>query len=291
MRPCPACGTSGARLIGSKGDYRVLTCKSCACIFVHPEPSPLELENFYHEYSYANHSESPRFIIDRIRTIISRFEPFRQSGNLLDVGCGAGDILSVATNQGWNAFGLESSGAAVTLARSKGLSVEEGDFLSLPLPSGFDVIVMSELIEHLTDPASFLRRAFEILRPGGLLYVTTPNGRSLSRWIMGLDWSVISPPEHIQLFNVSCLFKSLRRCGYRGIKVETSGLNVYALSDYLSPSHRNNMNTISRNDNALILNEQLTRSPIRRGFKWLLNVPLRVLHCGDSLRAWAIKPK
>ena len=76
----------------------------------------------------------------------------------------------MAANEGWNAFGLESSSAAVILARSKGLSVEEGDFLSLPLPSGFDVIVMSELIEHLTDPVPFLRRAFEILRPGGLLH-------------------------------------------------------------------------------------------------------------------------
>ena len=107
---------------------------------------------------------------------------------------------------------------------------------------------------------------------------------------MGLDWSIITPPEHLQLFNVHCLSRALRRCGFRRIRVESRGLNVYALRDHLRPPRRREADPRSRSDNAFRLNEQLSRSPIRRSLKEVLNVPFRVLHCGDSLRVWAVKP-
>jgi SAM-dependent methyltransferase len=289
-RDCPACGATTAVSIGDKEGYLVLACRRCACLYVRPEPTSQQLDELYSTYSYNKDYQVPDFLQEQARRIVHRFRPFRRTGSLLDVGCGAGEFLRAAQQQGWDALGLEVSGAAVALVRSKGLSAHEGDFLSAEIAKNLDVVIMSELIEHLPNPREFLERAFEILRPGGLLYMTTPNGRSLSRLVMGLDWSVISPPEHLQLFNVSALSRLLRRCGFHHVRVESRGLNIYDLRDHLRRKHGVHHNDMSRNDMAYKLNEQMTRSPIRRAFKELLNAPLFMLRCGDYLRAWATKP-
>jgi SAM-dependent methyltransferase len=292
-RDCPACGATAAVSIGYKGGYLVLACRRCACLYVRPEPTSQQLDELYNNYYDIEGCEGyqvPNFLQEQARRTVRRFRPFRRTGSLLDVGCGAGEFLQAAQQQGWDALGLEISGAAVALARSRGLSAHEGDFLSAEVAKNLDVVIMSELIEHLPNPREFLERAFEILRPGGLLYVTTPNGRGLSRWVMGLDWSVISPPEHIQLFNVSALSRLLRRCGFHHVWVESRGVNIYDLRDHLRRKHGVHHNDLTRNGKAYKLNEQLTRSPIRRAFKELLNAPLFMLRCGDSLRAWATKP-
>jgi 2-polyprenyl-3-methyl-5-hydroxy-6-metoxy-1,4-benzoquinol methylase len=75
---------------------------------------------------------------------------------------------------------------------------------------------MVEVLEHAREPRTLIRAARQLLRPGGSFYVTTPHARGLSERLLGMKWSVVSPPEHLQLFSICA--------------VESSGLSVRALS-------------------------------------------------------------
>jgi 2-polyprenyl-3-methyl-5-hydroxy-6-metoxy-1,4-benzoquinol methylase len=78
----------------------------------------------------------------------------------------------------------------------------------------FDAVTMFDVIEHLVDPMDALRRIRSVLRPGGLLVVTTPNINALSRWALGTQWSILSPLEHLYHFSDLTLGKALQRAGF-----------------------------------------------------------------------------
>ncbi len=106
---------------------------------------------------------------------LDMFEPFRKTGNILDIGCGYGFFLEVAKEKGWNVFGLEVSERASEDCKSKGITMFSGELKDAPFtPESFDIIISIEVIEHLIDPDGFLKGAHKLLREGGGMYVTTP---------------------------------------------------------------------------------------------------------------------
>lgn len=108
-------------------------------------------------------------------------------GTFLDVGCGSGDLVRLAGEQGLVAFGLDRNEAALRVGGSGGLRLAVGDVLAPPFASAapFDVITMEHLIEHF-DPEDAYRLVSlysELLLPGGRLILVTPNYA---------DWTVVS---------------------------------------------------------------------------------------------------
>ena len=103
---------------------------------------------------------------------------------ILDLGCGDGAAASLAArrNPGHHLAGLDWSAGALGRARRLGLAVVRAgvDPPGLPVAAGSaDVVMMSELIEHLVDTDSALDEVFRVLRPGGSLLLSTPN---LAAW-------------------------------------------------------------------------------------------------------------
>lgn len=110
--------------------------------------------------------------------------------SIVDIGCGDGTatILAARVNPGHRIVGLDWSADALRRARKQALTLEheltliraEAEPSGLPIPSGrADVVIMSELIEHLVDPDSVLDEVRRVLRPGGTLLLSTPN---LAAW-------------------------------------------------------------------------------------------------------------
>ncbi len=114
-------------------------------------------------------------LADAVRSMISDGD-----GALLDVGCGAGALTHVCHQLGWDATGVDVSADGLALARASfpGVRFAEGsaydDLTVFAPPGGFDVVLSSEVIEHLYRPALLLERSYAALRPGGRLLVTTP---------------------------------------------------------------------------------------------------------------------
>ena len=141
------------------------------------------------------------------------------SNKLLDIGCGDGAFLTVASEIGWDAVGLDNDHKAVKNAISKGVRAICGNVLDLNSPpSFFDALTLSHVIEHVSDPRDFLRECTDLLKPGGFLWLETPNINSLGRNFFGRDWRGLEPPRHLVIFNHQVIKNILLELGYVNIK-------------------------------------------------------------------------
>jgi SAM-dependent methyltransferase len=264
-------------------------------------PPPDVLRALYARYSYdvAHLSGLPPVVFARVGELADQVARFRRLGRVLDVGFGAGALLKVFGNRGWEAHGVETSPLAVAQARAHGLHhVVEGDFLTLPYPTAsFDVVFMFELLEHLPDPAPFLARAHALLRPGGLLYATTPNGAGLSGRLLGLSWSVARPPEHLHLFSPVSVRRLAERAGFARVRVRAHGANPHEIAHALlrrvrpAPARADDaLPPVDRVATSYALNARLQASRTGRAAHRAVNALFAVTRLGDGLKVHATRP-
>lgn len=134
-----------------------------------------------------------------LRPLVARGGP---GSRLLDIGCGAGGYMLAARELGCPAVGLEPSLEHSTVGRSLGLDIRSGYFTAGIFPAGsFDIVLLSHVIEHIYDPKRFLREVFEVVKPGGVLVVVTPNADSLVARICGPYWTMLKPVDHVSLLS------------------------------------------------------------------------------------------
>jgi 2-polyprenyl-3-methyl-5-hydroxy-6-metoxy-1,4-benzoquinol methylase len=143
-------------------------------------------------------------------------------GRLLDIGCGAGELLSMATELGWNAEGIDVDSDAVATARGKGLTVVVGELAERCYPDeSFDLLQMSHVIEHVSRPAELLRECRRLLRPEGSLVIWTPNSESFGHMMFGRRWANLDPPRHLQLWNTATLRELVLAAGFQLVTIRT----------------------------------------------------------------------
>lgn len=139
----------------------------------------------------------------------------RPGQKLLDVGCGNGDYLVVAAEAGWKVKGVEPDHKALEVARSRGLEVVQGSLDEIAQTGElFDVITMSHVIEHVHCPVHFVKKAYDCLKPGGILYIDTPNIESFGAEKFGRNWRGIETPRHLVLLSKSGLQNILDQASF-----------------------------------------------------------------------------
>jgi SAM-dependent methyltransferase len=147
-----------------------------------------------------------------------------------------------------------------------------------------DVATAFEVIEHLIDPVAVCQQIRQVLRPGGCLYLTTPNFGALSRRLLGPKWRVVQFPGHLQYFNRASLGRLANRTGFAVARIWSSGMSPGDVLDAVAGStpirHRGQD-----------LNEALREAGERRGLdvaKRMVNWGLRATDLGDTLKVWLI---
>lgn len=286
---------------GEKDGFRFDSCRDCGTLYARRAADDCDYDTYYHD---ANLSV-PAFIDRRLDEIVATFAPHRRANRLLDIGCGAGSLLFAARRAGWDAVGTEVSRTAAAHVRAAGFEVFHGELAAARYPDAhFDVVTASEILEHLPDPLSLVAEVARVLRPDGMFWATTPHARGLSARLLGLRWSTVSPPEHLQLFSLGGARRLLERAGFTRTRLTTRGCNPAELWHALrhAPTHRDaarangadvivadsapdkREESFDRVATAYKLNEALLRNGATRAVKSAINLALAASRLGDSIR-------
>jgi len=158
-------------------------------------------------------------------------KPASPAHRVFDIGCGDGGFLARATGIGWVASGIDPDPKAVANCKSRGIDVALGgvDSLSSIEGSSYDYITASHVLEHVHDPGKMLNEAFRLLRPGGILWLDTPNIQSLGHKRYRRFWRDLDAPRHLVLFNRTSLLQLLRRSGFTCIRQRNHSLRTFPI--------------------------------------------------------------
>ena len=277
---CILCGSEITPVSGYE-KHKLVKCSSCKFVFCKPKPSAEELINHYKSYGRAKGIS--QITIKRYNELLDSFEKYRKTNNIIDVGCGDGYFLAEAAKRGWKVFGTEFTEEAIRVCEMKNISMKMGSIKAEMYPADFfDIITSFEVIEHINNPIEETHIYKTILRPGGIVYLTTPNFNSVSRLVLGAKWNVIEYPEHLCYYTRGTLKKLFSRIGFASREARTTGVSF---SRFYGSTHTDLAPAFS--DEAL--RKKTETNFVFRVFKWAVNFLLNLSGRGDSLKAIFIK--
>ena len=237
--PCHAClSIDNDTYIQARG-YRIVLCRNCGLWFVSPQPTVEELQHYYATYDSGDLWRDMEEGFNRsVRsTILER----KQSGQVLDVGCGSGNFLRCMKEKGFSVLGIEPSVSGSEYARDA-LQVEifHGmihDFLKLNPGRKFDVITLLNVLEHLTNPVETMEQLGARSGADGIVAIVVPDARfhdivGRARKMVGIAdpyWLENAPflsgfrvPDHLCSFQPRTISAVLRRAGYKVMKLQNA---------------------------------------------------------------------
>jgi 2-polyprenyl-3-methyl-5-hydroxy-6-metoxy-1,4-benzoquinol methylase len=237
---CNVCSGRNFKIIQeSRMSYEILECLNCGLVFVNPQPQSTDLCSHYGN-NYFEPWTHPKIKNRREKIFKKRWEKVKsyvkQKGTLLDIGCGCGEFLYFAKEDGWSVYGTEisnfSSNYISKMYRIDTISI--GNLEDISYPSGFfDVITIWHVLEHLTNPRRTLEEVSRIIKKNGLLVIAVPNFKSyiykfIYKIIKGKDVEIFEPDMrelHLYHFNQSNIKILLNRVGFEIIN-ETVDLGM-----------------------------------------------------------------
>ena len=223
----------GGRLVDEVKGIKIIECTYCGFKHMDPLPDDARLAEIYRKEYYTK--EKPTFIErsledeewwtknydDRYDFLESELNDGRR--DILDIGSGPGFFLKRGMERGWRATGVEPSEEAAGFAASSGVNVIN-DLLGNAVTGGllkdasFDAVHLSEVLEHIRDPASLSLSAYKLLRPGGMLCVVLPNDynplQEFLRSELGFPPYWAAPPHHINYFDKESITSLIERSGF-----------------------------------------------------------------------------
>jgi SAM-dependent methyltransferase len=142
------------------------------------------------------------------------------SGALLDIGCNEGRGLEFYQNNGFHVTGLELNSRAADVARKKGFEVHDCELESFQSDKKFDVIVLSNVLEHSLDPVNTLRIVYQLLNANGQVWISCPNSASWLRTLFDKYWINWHVPFHLTHFSPFNLRKMLLDSGFHSVEIK-----------------------------------------------------------------------
>jgi len=226
-------------VLDSKNNFEVIECKKCQFKHVVPIPTEEELVKVYEDEFYSD--EKPLYI-ERMKedsewwnlSYDDRYDSFEElldknNRRILDIGSGPGLFLNRGKERGWEVTGIEPSKQAFEYSSKElGLNIFNM-FLNESTKDEletFNVIHMSEVLEHIPGAEELLNIAYEKLTHGGLICVVVPNDYNPFQYTLrdacDFDPWWVAPPHHINYFNFESLTRLLEKVGFKVVLREST---------------------------------------------------------------------
>jgi len=240
QRGCVACGATTREILpevtdtrfGVPGEFVICRCPECGLEQTEPRPLPDHLKQLYEKYYNFGGERGTAYT--RLREWFfsswlyrgwlkldgdGSFHGRKGQGRLLDIGCNEGRGLKIYKLNGFSPEGLELNPRAAKLARAAGFTVWETLLADFHPPAAYDVVVLSNVLEHSLDPKRMLRDVARILTPEGQVWISCPNSRSWLRDLFGSAWINWHVPFHIVHFSSTTLRELLAETGFTDVRV------------------------------------------------------------------------
>ncbi len=233
---CPVCSSTETQELCQVGAYAIRRCARCATDHVFPAPSEQQLRAYYdraewfeagEKGGYQNYDTQSAHALPLLESVLDTFSGTGRS--VLDVGCGYGNHLKVAHDRGWKCFGVEmSSHARQVITQRHGDKFFVADQVEHMIPHAFDLILMLDVLEHVSDPYALLYALFGkgAITPATLVVISTPNARSSEAVRKPAEWTYRHPPSHLTYFSAQSLLVMLQRLHFASVAVEGQHLAV-----------------------------------------------------------------
>jgi SAM-dependent methyltransferase len=246
-------GLSDRVFSSAPGLWDLWRCGKCESAYLDPRPTRESLPLAYRRYyTHEDAAPPPRAVphlrralangyrnsrygakltpASKLGSYIGRIPPFgwgidsryrylpRPPGRVLDIGAGDGEWLDLVRECGWQVAAVEPDPIARERIKGRGIEVRDSARAWLPSVGTFDAVTLSHSIEHVHEPDGLLAAAFELLRPGGQLFVETPNLDAVAHRHFGRNWISLDPPRHLILFNRRSLRNAVSSAGFTRIR-------------------------------------------------------------------------
>jgi len=205
---CRLCGSHNLRFIFLVKKYEIVRCLKCDLTQIADKPSDSELKEIYGKsYFFHEKYQFPTSLQRENRRRLLLVKRFLNSNHskIIEVGCGRGEFLSLAKEE-FDVAGFDLCEDAVALASENFDSIAQNiwcadvDQQELPV-AHYDAVCLWDVIEHLWNFKAVCSKLLQSLKPGGYLFLSTPDIHSFTGRVFGRYWPFMTPPEHVNFFS------------------------------------------------------------------------------------------
>lgn len=248
VQNCPACSSSKSEKIFTASDYLVsgesfdiMECSDCSLRFTSPIPNEEDIGKYYKSNDYISHTSKGNSIINKIYRIVRYFTlrskrkivrriAQKQSGTLLDIGCGTGNFLGIMKQSGWNIKGVEVNKEARKLAELNTDSVIMNQSEYFKSEQKYDVITLWHSLEHLHELEQYLNKISLSLNANGVVIIALPNYISFDAEYYQHDWAAYDIPRHLYHFSFEAMIIMMKKFKFELIQSKQMPFDPFYVS-------------------------------------------------------------
>lgn len=198
----------------SKKNFILCRCGDCELLFTNPRPKEEEIGPYYDFPEYYSHEDKvetvTQWLYQKIRNYslkkkVALIDSLVSKGSLLDYGCGTGQFIQQAAQQGWQIRGIEPNDKARAQATSKSPGAVVASITELEETASADVVTLFHVLEHIHTLRKTVKNILTHLKSGGYLVIAVPNHASADAQHYGTDWAGWDVPRHLYHFNTAAM--------------------------------------------------------------------------------------
>jgi 2-polyprenyl-3-methyl-5-hydroxy-6-metoxy-1,4-benzoquinol methylase len=226
----------------SRENYSLIKCTDCGFLFTQDHPDAEHIGKYYESDAYLSHNDSAKGFSGRLYRLSRRLMlrkkretvksvTGRKTGDLLDIGSGAGHFLNEMKSSGWNVLGIEiNDGARESSVSEFGIDVLPPEKIPDLPEAGFDCITLWHVLEHFQDPFGYAADIWRLLKPEGVCIIALPNCRSSDAMHYSEFWAAYDVPRHLWHFTPETFSRFAEKTGFKTESIKRLPLDVFYIS-------------------------------------------------------------
>jgi SAM-dependent methyltransferase len=244
---CPICGEIKKKHFlkvkdhKEEAEFNLVQCLSCQLVSLENFPDKELLDKYYSDdYHYKVKEDGlVGFMENNLNRAMHKkhlriIEKYVKTGKILDLGCGSGYFLTLAKEKKWIPFGVEMSEYASQFAKKRSIPIINKIITEVTFPKEeFDVISMFNVLEHMNELNTVLKKNHRWLKKDGILVVEVPNLDSFQMKVFKEKWIHLDVPRHIFHFKKKSFNKLVQKNGFKIIKEYSLPFSSHEVAGWL----------------------------------------------------------